>query len=77
MNFHLYPNPASDYVYLENVKECCKASLLNMGGQTIRILQIDGTDRPQFKMSDLDKGIYFVRIIDRKNVIHTKKIIKK
>jgi len=77
MDFHLYPNPASDVVYLENTGDCCHVSLLNMVGQTVRMMKPEGLNKCELKMSDLDEGIYFIRFMDHKQNVCIKRVIKK
>ena len=77
MEFHIYPNPASDRVYLENTGNCCQLSLLNMVGQTVRMMKPDGMNKCEMKLSDLDEGIYFIRCMDKDENVCIKRVIKK
>ncbi|MCS7027672.1 MAG: SBBP repeat-containing protein [Bacteroidia bacterium] len=59
--FYVYPNPTSDYIYLENKSNFTQEyALLNSEGKTVRILTVlQGTNYIQ--LNDLPPGTYILR----------------
>ncbi len=63
LNIKIYPNPVSDFIFLENIPATgFKVELLNMFGQKV----IKGTENDQTKLncSYLPSGTYFVKITE-------------
>ena len=64
-DFTLFPNPASATVTIsglsrqEGVKQL---SILNAGGQIVKQLTLSGTDNVKLDISNLDSGLYFVKL---------------
>ena len=67
----LYPNPASDKLYLEGLEEECEISIYNVMGTKVKTTILQGDS--EINISDLPAGLYFVRIGNR----HSLKFIKK
>ncbi|MCG9793799.1 endonuclease [Flavobacterium algicola] len=70
--FSIYPNPVDDYLYIENSNNPFSVSIFNSLGQTVK--KRTSTDGSTMVVSDLNKGIYFVKITEGKKSV-TKKII--
>ena len=68
---NLYPNPASDKLYLEGIKEEYKISIYNATGMMVKTITLQGDS--EINISDLPAGLYLVRMGNR----HTLKFIKK
>lgn len=79
-NIHIYPNPTTGYLYIQNTnpqKAIKKISLINTSGQTIEIRKpVSNNELIWFDLSDLNSGIYLIKIgyVNENEVI---KIIKK
>lgn len=57
--FKIYPNPANDYVYIENNSGLGVVKLTNVAGQVVK--EIELTDyRTKVSLQDLEQGIYFI-----------------
>jgi len=57
----VYPNPATNFVYVETTDETTGISIVNIVGQTIRF--INHTDKIQkVDISSFETGIYFVKV---------------
>jgi len=69
----VYPNPATDYIYLNNVKSVAKAEMLNVLGQQVKSLQIIN---PMIDLSDLPKGVYFLKVVEQESSARVVKFIK-
>jgi hypothetical protein len=66
-NIFLYPNPCNDFFYVNiNDIESTQLSIYNLNGILIKEIEIKSED--VVPVSDLKKGIYFVRISNRKNI---------
>lgn len=66
----IYPNPVSDFVYIENLPDNSILELYNING-----ILVKKSNRGILNISELESGIYYMRIISSAKVI-TKKIIK-
>ncbi|RTY92236.1 T9SS type A sorting domain-containing protein [Flavobacterium sp. GT3R68] len=73
----IYPNPASDLIFIENhtAKAIKKVSFYNVNGQLVKTLSSD-KEVQNYSISDLQSGIYFVKIQLEDKIINTK-LIKK
>lgn len=67
---NLYPNPASDKLYLEGLKDECEISIYNAIGMMVKTMTLQADS--EINISDLPAGLYLVRIGNR----HTLKFIK-
>lgn len=76
LSFKIYPNPFSDRINLENSRtENLNLTILNSLGQVVRQMKIT-TNNETIDLSELNDGIYLLRISDQKSKMTTK-IIKK
>jgi hypothetical protein len=70
----LYPNPSKDYF---NLSEAIKTvDIYNVTGQLVKSYKGGFTSEYNFSVSDLRKGIYFVKLTDEANHQGTIKLIK-
>lgn len=68
----IYPNPATDFLYLETAENILKIEILNLEGQLIRVMESADDIVP---VNNLSNGIYFLRCTTDKGVV-TKKFVK-
>ncbi len=54
----VFPNPAKDFIQLNNLKQRGTISIFNAGGMKTKSIKIEQTDL--IDISDLEKGIYFI-----------------
>lgn len=74
INIDIYPNPFSDILYLENIKEYSSIKIFNLEGV---LLHKSCTNQSLIDLSFLPIGLYYVQLYSNKNgIIETKKIIK-
>lgn len=71
----LYPNPASNQVQLTGITGNTKIEIVNISGK-ILLTQTISKDQ-KVDIQQLNKGIYFIRVINTKQVAKTLKIVKK
>ncbi len=74
-DFYLYPNPATDYVYISNLYEASLLTIYNVDGKAIMQKQILSANEP-VNVSSLKKGVYVVTLKSDSG-IKTTKFIKK
>ena len=70
----IYPNPTSDYLYINSDKEIKEIKILDLNGRIVN--NLDFVDNKIY-LGGLQTGIYFARISDVNGIISTEKIIKK
>ena len=66
----IYPNPVKEYIII-NSSEKISTQIFDINGKLIRTTYEKKTD-----LSDLESGIYLLRIIMQSGRVHHKKIIK-
>lgn len=74
----LLPNPASDHLViagLENSTQLVTIEVYNTEGKLVLKKEIYPADENEFKISSLEKGLYFVRLSDERNT-QTFKLVK-
>ncbi len=71
--FSVYPNPVSSVLHIQSQEGISSVTVYNAVGQFITT----GRDTQQLDLSSLEKGVYFVRILDKKGNEETQKVIKK
>jgi len=75
-NFKIYPNPFSDRITIENIKKGnFELAIINSMGQVVREMKTTSI-RETIDLSELNSGLYMLRISD-KEITKTIKLIKK
>ncbi|MFC7346143.1 BspA family leucine-rich repeat surface protein [Chryseobacterium zhengzhouense] len=72
-NFSIYPNPASDFIYVKNLKNGLSYKIYDVAG---RLIVKDNLNKNQIDIRSLSKGNYILQIIID-NTIKSLKIVKK
>jgi len=73
-SFLLYPNPASDFIYIDNLQDISKVEIYNIVGMRIR--EINNVQQGNaIDIRDLSTGIYLINIFDAGGYIGSQKII--
>ena len=75
--FSVYPNPASDRIYIQTSADIrnFKTELYNINGQRIIVKDFSNTNKAEFDISYLPKGIYLLRLSWNGNTTNKKIII--
>lgn len=73
-NIIIFPNPSLDFVVIDGLKNDDFIEILNLQGQIVKNLNVSST-KTSIDISELAKGIYYVRIKSNKK-LHITKIIK-
>lgn len=75
----IYPNPASESatVTLSNAKDLRNATLelIDLNGHVILTRNFDGRSSLDLNTSSINKGVYFVRLMDGQQQIETKRLL--
>ena len=73
----IYPNPATDEVYIEFKGQVQNINLMDIQGRTLRSLnvqQLNGIE--QINVSDLANGIYIIELISKEGMVSHHKVLK-
>ncbi len=72
--FKVYPNPANNTLYVSHPSGCKLVEFINIAGTSVK--QVQNVDNNSINISDLQQGIYFVKITTNKDEVKVQKIIK-
>ncbi len=70
-SYTVYPNPATDNLYIESGQHISQVKLINMVGQTVYAGSVSDTWH-QIDVSDLYAGMYFLQITTREGTVTEK-----
>jgi hypothetical protein len=75
-NLNVYPNPATEYVMVDiPSKSATTIEVFNVLGSKVRTYQHENGAQARLDLTDLQKGVYFIRINDKTGV-YTKQFNK-
>ena len=76
-SFEIYPNPASDILVItrENQTKPVKLEIYSSQGILIKRSTIQN-DRKTIDITDMDSGVYFIKVIDEKDQVETQSFVK-
>ncbi len=74
-NMSIYPNPASNIVYVETDLNIESLEILNNAGQVILTQKVDA-NTSNFDVSTFERGIYFIKMITEKGTVIRKIAVK-
>lgn len=60
-NIHIYPNPAQDFVFIDNASIDDNVNVFNVVGKRVMSFKIE-TENQQVDIKELKSGIYFLRL---------------
>lgn len=73
-DIYLYPNPSSTYFTIN--ANTSKVEIYSVTGQLVKSFNTNKTKEDQFNISDLNKGIYFVKALNENNEVKVMKLLK-
>ena len=79
-NIYLYPNPAENIIMINNIYSETNISIYDILGKNYKSIQINNFENNSISVnvSNLDEGIYFLRIEDiNSQLLKTLRLIKK
>jgi len=71
---HLYPNPSSSYFTINT--NTTKVEIYSLSGQLVKSFHENQSKENHFPVSDLSKGMYFVKALNENNEIKVMKLLK-
>ena len=60
-NIHIYPNPAQDFVFIDNANIDDNVNVFNVVGKRVMSFKIE-TENQQLDITELKSGLYFLRL---------------
>jgi hypothetical protein len=72
---NVYPNPANDFITIENLEEGTIIELYTMGGQKAGYWQQTGNDKMNIETNEFENGIYLLNITKADGTVENKKIV--
>ena len=63
-SFTIYPNPADDFIFIENLSIDSKVELFNVVGKNIKSFEIESHNQ-RLNINGLNSGVYFVKVDDK------------
>lgn len=73
-NIEIYPNPCSDFIYLDFPQDCERVNIYNIDGKLITARESNGIK--QIDVSELSPGIYYYVVHDNENNLYSGKLVK-
>jgi glycosidase len=73
-DIYLYPNPSSTYFTIN--ANTSKVEVYSVTGQLVKSFKPDQSKDYQFVISDLNKGVYFVKALNENNEVKVMKFVK-
>jgi len=77
INLSVYPNPVEGIMNIKSATDIRSISITTITGQQVLKENISSNKIARINTSDLNRGVYFIKVIDVNGGISTKKIIKK
>ncbi|TLX78383.1 T9SS type A sorting domain-containing protein [Labilibacter sediminis] len=74
MNIQLFPNPAIDILYIESEVEVNTVDVYNLAGSLVK--SVNGSNINSIQVSDLQSGVYVVKIKNIKGIVSNIKVQK-
>lgn len=74
-NIDLYPNPVSSTLNINNIKDFSSIKVSNLLGQNVANVNVENAN-VQVNFEGLNKGIYFVSLYDKNELVKTFKVVK-
>jgi hypothetical protein len=75
--FQMFPNPASDYFFiqLDHMEEHLSVQVINLNGKVVMENNLTNVSEAKFCSKSFEKGIYYVRLLNGKNIFEPQKLI--
>ncbi|NJK86751.1 MAG: T9SS type A sorting domain-containing protein [Bacteroidales bacterium] len=75
--YTIYPNPAGNFIYIENAGSITQVEIFSVVGEKALVEVIKTENMAKVNLSSLENGIYFIKITNSENNSIIQKIIKK
>ena len=74
-NLTIYPNPASDFLYIENIPKPMEMEIYDLSGKVMLRKEVNNSSE-SVNVSQLSKGVYFYGLNQNGKTIKTGRLIK-
>ena len=64
ISFNIYPSPADDFIFIENLSIDSKVDLFNVVGKKIKSFEIESHNQ-RLDINGLNSGVHFVKVDDK------------
>src|SRR5699024_5385133 len=75
-NLSIYPNPAEDYLYIENLTKPAQIEIYNLSGKVLLRQEVNGAVK-QVNVSQLSEGIYLYQLHQKGQQVKMGELVKK
>lgn len=72
----VYPNPASEEVYIEGLEKSERVNIYTSNGSLVRSIPVKKVQQLKVSLSELAKGVYWIEIIGKNQSVNSFKLIK-
>ncbi len=72
---NFYPNPVNDILYISGIEKQLKIEVFDIAGRILKTVETSAYDI-EINLSDLNSGIYFLRLASANGEVVTKKVVK-
>lgn len=72
-----YPNPFTSTLYINNVENASRVMIVNLIGQQVMSVKLNGTNRAEISTDNLPSGVYLVTIVNNQGQKAVRKLIKR
>lgn len=73
LNF--FPNPTTDFINISAKNNIKSISIINANGMTVKHINLNGSSL-QISLTDLNKGVYFIKVEQSNSEFYIQKVIK-
>ncbi len=75
--FEAYPNPMTDLLYIKNASSISSIQVIGINGSVVGTKVNSGQDQMLLNVSDLNQGIYILKVTTVDGSVQTTKLVKK
>ncbi|HZJ74945.1 MAG TPA: T9SS type A sorting domain-containing protein, partial [Perlabentimonas sp.] len=76
-SINAYPNPFTSTLYVDNVENASRVTIINLIGQQVMSVNLTNTNRAEISTSNLPSGVYLVTIVNNQGQKTVRKMIKR
>ncbi|MDD2550218.1 MAG: Ig-like domain-containing protein [Bacteroidales bacterium] len=76
-SINAYPNPFTSTLYVDNVENASRVTIINLIGQQVMSVNLTNTNRAEISTSNLPSGVYLVTIVNNQGQKAVRKMIKR
>lgn len=77
LSFDVYPNPASNFINLNNLPKSASITITDISGKSIYQTSLDNDKQTQINTTEWKNGVYFIQVKHNNSVLNKKVVIAK